>query len=236
MTDLCIGLLVCDHVRPDFRDIAGDYTDMFESLLGDGVTLRRYSLVDGEFPVSVTECDGWITTGSGRSVYDDVPWIKRFAELTREIVAAGVPLVGVCFGHQMIAHALGGKVENAGSGWGVGVKSVTVLEPQPWMGAGVSSYRILNSHHDQVTGLPPGASVIGSNDHCQVAAFTLGDRVVGIQGHPEFVPDYAKALMEHRRGWLIPDEVVDEGIASLAEPPDRELLASWIAQFFESTR
>jgi len=93
---------------------------MFESLLGDRVTLRHYLLVDGEFPESATECDGWITTGSSKSVYDDIPWIQRFAGLTREIVAAGVPLFGVCFGHQMIALALGGKVENAAAGWGSG--------------------------------------------------------------------------------------------------------------------
>lgn len=232
MTELCLGLLVCDHVRPEFRDVAGDYTDMFESLLGDRVKLRHYALVDGEFPESATECDGWITTGSGKSVYDDIPWIRRFAELTREIVAAGVPLFGVCFGHQMIAHALGGKVEHADSGWGVGVKEVEIPEPQSWMGEDVQSYRILNSHHDQVTVLPPGATVIGSNEHCPVSAFTLGDRVVGIQGHPEFVPEYSAALMEYRRGWLIPDEVVDAGVASLREPPDRELLASWIVEFF----
>jgi len=114
------------------------------------------------------------------------------------------------------------------------VKEVEVIEPQPWMDEGVRSYRIINSHHDQVTELPSGAEVFGSSDYCPVAAFKLGDRVVGIQGHPEFVPEYSAALMEYCRGWLIPDEVVDAGIASLTDSPDRDTLASWIVGFFET--
>jgi GMP synthase-like glutamine amidotransferase len=231
MTETRVGLLSCGRVKPDFRHLAGDYPDMFESLLGDRLHLRHYSLVDGVFPESATENDGWIITGSPASVYDDVPWIVRLADLTREIVDAGVPLMGICFGHQMIAHALGGTVARAAQGWGVGVKQVDVTETQPWMQPPTSGFRILNSHQDQVTALPPGARVIGTNRHCPVSALAMGDRVVGLQGHPEFGPGYARELMEYRRGRLIPDEVVEEGLASLASPPDRDLLAGWIVAF-----
>ena len=231
MTEMRIGLLSCGHVQPDFRHVAGNYPDMFESLLGDRLRLRDYSLVDGVFPESATENDGWITTGSPHSVYEDVPWIVGLADLTRQIVDSGVPLMGICFGHQMIAHALGGKVERAAQGWGVGVKQVEVTEAQPWMKPPAAGFRILNSHQDQVTALPPGARVIGTNRHCPVSALALGERVVGLQGHPEFGPDYARTLMESRRGVLIPDDVVEEGIASLTSPPDRELIADWIVGF-----
>lgn len=226
-----VGLLVCGHLPPEYTEIAGDLDDMFESLLGDRLELRRYSLVDGVFPDEPDENDGWITTGSRFSVFDDLPWIKQFADLTRRIVDAHTPLVGICFGHQMIAHALGGRVERSERGWGVGVKTVEVTDKLPWMEPPAARYSVLNSHQDQVTVLPPGARIIGTNDHCKVSALAFGDRVVGFQGHPEFVPEFVQRLMQDRRGLRIPEEVVDQGLASLETPPDRELLADWIISF-----
>lgn len=229
-----IGLLVCDHVRDEFLHVAGDYPDMFEALLGDRLQLQPYFLVEDRFPDRLDEVEGWITTGSRESVYDDIPWVHRFADLTRRIVATDGKLVGICFGHQMIAHALGGRVEQSERGWGVGVKTVEVTAAQPWMHPPAERFRILNSHRDQVIELPPGASVVAANDHCPVSAMTVGRRIVGFQGHPEFVPDYSAALMESRRGTLIPDQVVEEGIASLESAPDRRLLAEWIVGFLTS--
>lgn len=228
-----VGLLVCDHVRPEFRGIAGDYPEMFGRLLSGHpqVELRPYDLTAGEFPAATDECEGWIGTGSRWSVYDDLPWIRRFEDLVAAFVADRRRFVGVCFGHQMIGRALGGEVAAAEQGWGVGVKEVRMEAVEPWMSPAVRSYRVLNSHADQIVRPPEGIRVLGSNRHCPVSMLAVGDHVLGIQGHPEFVPDYARALMEARRGRLIPDEVVDEGLAGLAMPVDRDLLAGWIASF-----
>ncbi len=228
-----IGLLVCDRVRDEFVEAAGDYPDMFQRLLADRLELKPFFLMEDNFPNTPHDCDGWITTGSRHSVYEDIPWIHRFADLTRQIAASGVPMVGVCFGQQMIAHALGGRVEKSDRGWGVGIKEVTVTQPQPWMGSSPSSFRILNSHQDQVVEAPPGATVIASNAHCPVSAMALGENIITFQGHPEFEPAYSRALMEARRGTLIPEEVVDAGLLSLEVGPDRELLVDWIVRFFE---
>ncbi|MDH4119756.1 MAG: gamma-glutamyl-gamma-aminobutyrate hydrolase family protein [Acidimicrobiia bacterium] len=231
-----LGLLVCDHVHPDLRSIAGDYNDMFAELFsafGD-LDLVEYDLTESRFPSSVRECDAWITTGSKRSVYENEGWIHGLADLVREFARSDVPFVGVCFGHQMMAHALGGEVRRSPNGWGVGSKVVHVPRSEPWMeveGWRGGSFRVLNSHADQVDKLPRGAEVLGSNEHCPVSVMRLGPRMLGIQGHPEFVPEYSRRLMEVRRGRLIPETVVDAGLASLDDPPDQALLARWIVGF-----
>lgn len=234
--ELRVGLLVCDHVSPEFRDIAGDYPDMFRRLFASypGIDMVDYDLPGGDFPSSPSECDAWMTTGSRHSVYEQIDWIEHLAGFVRDIAGSERPYVGVCFGHQMIAHALGGRVEKAPTGWGVGVKRVEVTDPPPWLP--LESFRILNSHADQVTRLPPGAVGRGGNSHCPVSLMTLGDRMAGIQGHPEFTPEYAEGLLVARRGKVIPPEVADAALASLAEETDAGLVADGIVDFITSGR
>lgn len=232
--NLRLGLLVCDHVSPEFTGVAGGYPDMFRRLFArhEAIELIPYDLTSGQFPTTPGECDAWITTGSRRSVYDGEPWIEQLAGLVRAMASSDRPYVGVCFGHQMIAHALGGRVERAAAGWGVGIKEVVVPDPPQWLGVG--SFRVLNSHSDQITDLPPGTRVLGGNDHCPVSLITLGETMLGIQGHPEFQPALVAALLRARRGRLIPAEVSDAGLSSLAIPPDTDLLADAIVRYIRT--
>jgi GMP synthase (glutamine-hydrolysing) len=225
-----LGLLVCDHVRPEFVAVSGDYPDMFRRLFEghQDVELVVYDAIDGEIPTDPSECDAWLTTGSRHSVNDDLPWIRRLEDFVREVARTDVPFIGVCFGHQLIAKALGGSVVQSDRGWGVGIKEVEVKD-----GLGLGSYRILNSHQDQIETLPRGAEVLGWSEHCPVAMLGVGDNLIGIQGHPEFEPDYSRALMESRRGLLIPEETVDAGLATLASEPDTDRLARWILDFVQ---
>jgi GMP synthase-like glutamine amidotransferase len=226
-----VGLLVCDHVLPQFRSIAGDYPDMFEALLeGRGIRFECFDLPADEFPPSLDQCEGWITTGSRSSVYDNEPWILRFARLTETAALERKRMVGICFGAQMIAHSLGGAVSRSPRGWGVGVKQVEIVTPEDWMVPPAPNYRVINSHADQIEVIPSGGRVLGGNDHCPISALRVGS-LLGIQGHPEFLPEYARALMEHRRGRVIPAPVVDAGLASFSQPTDDDLLAGWITSF-----
>src|SRR5690606_7843892 len=142
--------------------------------------------------------------------YDPLPWIEDFAALVGEIAAVSSPYVGVCFGHQMIAQALGGRVERADNGWGLGIKEVSVAEPPAWLPA--SSYLILNSHAVRITALPAGAVVLVGNRHCPVSLMQLADAMIGFRGHPEFVPAYAEALARRRRGKTTPPPVADAAL------------------------
>lgn len=225
-----LGLLLCDRVRPGFRVVSGDYPEFVARLLPDQ-ELVVYDLVAGQFPENLGECDAWITSGSRRSVYEEAPWVVEFADLVRRLHREERKLVGICFGAQMIAHALGGVVGPAPGGWAVGIKTVEVISARPWMDPPASSFWILHSNADQIKSLPPGARVLGRAEEVPVSALAVGDHILGLQGHPEFSPEYSAVLMEARRGNPIPDEVVEAGLASLVEPPDTALLAGWIKNF-----
>jgi GMP synthase-like glutamine amidotransferase len=229
MIGVKLGLLVCDHVRPEFLGMSGDYEDMFRRLFAGHaeVEIVAYDAIAGELPADPSECDAWITTGSRHSVNDDEPWIRDLEEFVREVAEVEVPFVGICFGHQLIAKALGGSVVRSDRGWGVGIKEVQVRED---VGLG-QTYRVLNSYQDQVNTLPPGAEVLGWNEHCPVSMLGVGSTMIGMQGHPEFEPDYSKALMESRRGGIIPEETVDAGLLSLQESGDSKQLADWLLDF-----
>jgi len=221
-----LGLLVCDHVLTELRWISGDYEDMFRRLFADhgDLDIVTYDLIAGDFPSDPGECDAWVTTGSRHSVNDDEPWIRKLEGFVREVAAAEMPFIGICFGHQMLAKALGGSVARSERGWGVGVKEVEVL---PELGLG-HSYRVLTSHQDQVETIPPGGEILGWNQHCPVSMLRVGSKIIGIQGHPEFDPSYSRALMELRRGTVIPEPIVDAGLATLGQPSDSARLAEWI--------
>lgn len=225
-----LGLLVCDHVRPDLVRDHGDYEDMFRRLFAaqEEVEIVPYDVVGGVIPADPSECDAWITTGSRHSVNDEEPWIGELEEFVRRVAAAGTPFVGICFGHQMLAKALGGSVARAGSGWGVGSMEVAVRED---IGLG-PSFRLLNSHQDQVETLPPGAELLGGNEHCPVSMIRVGEAMVGIQGHPEFDPAYLTVLLQERRGSVIPAERADQGLRSLEQGTDSDRLARWMVELF----
>ena len=232
-----IGILLADRVAPEYGDAFGDYHDMFATTLGSAagagdVAFTGFDVRAGRFPRRLTDCDGYVITGSGASVYDDEAWIVRLAEFVGELHRERAPTVGVCFGHQMIAQALGGETTPAAAGWGVGVHAWDVLRQEPWMQPPLSSLRLLASHRDQVSKLPPGARLLAASAFCPRAAFAVGDHMLALQGHPEFGRDYAEALMRSRREIL--GEVFAPGLRSLRQPTDEGIVADWILGFLRA--
>ena len=150
-----IGILQCDHVVDQLMPTFGDYPDMFRRLLlstDPSLQFTIYDLTRNEFPVSANDHDAWLITGSKWSTYDSDPWIRRAEEFIRELRAYKRRTVGICFGHQLIAQSLGGKVEQASHvGWGVGVHETEIKVQRPWMDPPASTLSLLVSHQDQVT-------------------------------------------------------------------------------------
>ncbi len=230
-----IGMLECDHVLEQYRHIAGDYRDMFTALFNNHapqVSLRFFDVCNGEFPSEPDYCDAFMATGSRFSAYDDIDWIHGLKGFVRRLHEAKKPFVGVCFGHQIMAEALGGKVSRAETGWGVGIHGVETVKLEQWMRPEQFSCGLQYMHQDQVERLPEDGVVIGRSDHCPVAMFRAGDSMLGIQGHPEFPKDYSKALLLDRVP-RIGAERVETALASLDQPTDESVITRWIVEFLE---
>ena len=157
-----IGLLETGEPPEGLQPEFGRYGGMFQDLLGPDHDYVVYDVQAGVLPVDPSECDAYVVTGSAAGVYDDLPWIaplKAFLVQARE-----QPLVGVCFGHQVMAEAFGGKVVKSDKGWGVGLHAYDIAELQPWMD-GAAKVAVPASHQDQVVTLPPGARVAAGLTH-----------------------------------------------------------------------
>ena len=220
-----IGILQTGHAPDSLLPETGDYDDMFVNLLsGHGFTFETYAVVDGVFPENAMVCDGWLITGSRHGAYEDHPWIGPLEALIREIKAANRPLIGVCFGHQIIAQALGGKVEKFSGGWSVGPQAYDIK----------GKTMVLNAwHQDQVVTLPPGAKVIGSSDFCANAALVIGENILTIQPHPEYDAAFISGLIDKRGRGVIPDEQLERAKSALATTPlDNAGFADMMARFF----
>ncbi|MFQ1902557.1 glutamine amidotransferase-related protein [Aeromonas veronii] len=229
-----LGILDCDRLDPDLADRFGPvYSEMFIRgfvALAPELEFRVWSALDGELPEDLHECDAWLITGSRHDAYSDIPWIQALRAWIRQAHDADVKLAGVCFGHQVIAQALGGEVVKSTKGWGLGVSVHPMLADEPWMAPARDQIRILASHQDQVALLPPGATRLAGNDFCPNFMFLQGNNIVAIQGHPEFSVEYNRALIERRRG-LLPDERYQSSLSSLEGEVDSATMMQWLLQF-----
>jgi GMP synthase-like glutamine amidotransferase len=226
-----IGLLECDHVLEKYQHIAGDYRQMFADLFrrhAPQLKLVFFDVRNSEFPASADVCDGYLATGSRFSAYDDEAWIRELKAFVRRLRDAEKPFVGICFGHQILAEALGGKVVKAPQGWGIGVHGLNIIKSEAWMQPEQAICNLQYSHRDQVQRLPENSVVLGESDHCPVAMFRVGEKMLGIQGHPEFPAAYVEALVRGRTE-LIGEELVNA--ANYNAPTDEAVITVWLTRF-----
>ena len=218
-----LGILLCGDSPEKIIDRYGRYDGLFKKLLGpDAFHYETYSVIEGDIPASIQAADAWLITGSRHGAYDPLPWIAPLEEFIRQAFAASMPMVGICFGHQIMAQALGGKVDKFGGGWITGTKEYRLDAL-----TGVES-AVLNAwHQDQVLELPDSAHVLGSSEHCRYAAAGYGDHAVSLQPHPEFENDYVELLLQER-GKVLPEDVREAAKASLGQKLNNQPIAEWL--------
>jgi len=206
----------------------GDYPAMFGEMLGGEFEVESLDVQAGQLPANRGH-HAYLITGSPAGVYDPLPWIEPLQQFIRD--ADGARMVGVCFGHQVMAEALGGHVEKSDKGWGAGLHRYSILRSEPWIDT-AGTIAIPASHQDQVIVQPPNTEVVAASEFTPFAALAwTGRPAISFQFHPEFSPAFAKALIEQRYD-IVPDP--DAAIASLDAPNDNARVAGWIKRFLRA--
>jgi cytochrome P450/GMP synthase-like glutamine amidotransferase len=238
--NMLIGILECGQTSPDWIEEHGEMAAPFPPFLHRAdptLNFRVYKAHRGELPQQANECDAWLVTGSPISVYERLPWQGALA---RFLVDAQQhrPVVGICYGHQLLHDALGGEVTRSSKGWGVGVQTYPVQQRPKWVpqaeaGTSSSALHFIALHQDQVTTPAPGTQVIAGNDFCPLGITTIGERVLTIQAHPEMSTKLARAIYESQRASQ-GDALTDAAAQSLQNPVDDDLAARWVLAFIQA--
>ncbi|PVZ70576.1 glutamine amidotransferase-related protein [Pelagibaculum spongiae] len=230
-----IGILQCDDVQEALQLEFGNYPCMFQNLLNqisNDLTWQVYDVRIGEYPEHLDDCDGYISTGSRYGVNDSLAWLEPLEAFVQKAYRAKKPFVGICFGHQLIAKALGGKVDRSEKGWGAGISFNQIVVQTPWMKPQQNGLDLVVSHQDQVVELPENAQVLAQSSFCLNYMIQIGSSMLGIQGHPEFSRAYSSALTNARRD-RIPAHRVREALNSLHADVDDLTMARWILNFLQ---
>ncbi|MDO4165191.1 MAG: hypothetical protein Q4D56_12530 [Bacteroides sp.] len=196
-----VNILLCDTFPGLLPVYIPSYVSMFTRMfdaLSDDMEYQVYRAMDGELPDELAKGDEmYLITGCNLSAYDDIDWIKQLLAWVVKANEAQVKLVGICFGHQLIAQALGGRVERATQGWGTGIRELSVVDDEARIYFPEGKMRLLYNHHDQVVALPKDAELVATSDFCPVESFRIGRHILTFQGHPEYIPQYAVHLLEN---------------------------------------
>lgn len=193
-----VNILMCDTFPGRLPAFIPNYESLFMDLfaaVGEQVNYKIYQTWQGELPDALHPEELYLIPGSLDSAYDNKPWIVALLQWVEKAHARGVKMMGVCFGHQVIARALGGEVRAYDGGFGVGVRTSRVLDESMKAYFTGQEMRLLYSHHDQVMTLPPGATLCATSDFCRNESFRMGRQVITFQGHPEFTVAYSRHLL-----------------------------------------
>ena len=230
-----IAILQTDHIPEHRRGVAGgNYPDMFANLffkLSVVVDFDIFDVTEQEYPKSYDIYDGFIITGSKATAFDNLAWISRLKSEIVKIYNSNKKIVGICFGHQILAQALGGKVQRGPKGFAVGVRNVEVLCKKHWMRPFHHYLSLLFYHQDIVIELPENAELISTSEYCKIQMFCINNHVLGIQAHPEMLKVHNHALIKEYQ-----DNIKNEfqhALESLRIRDNSLIIAHWMANFFE---
>ncbi|MFC4892529.1 gamma-glutamyl-gamma-aminobutyrate hydrolase family protein [Pseudofrancisella aestuarii] len=230
-----IAILQTDHIPAHRQEFSGgNYPEMFANLFFKLSVVIDFDIFDvtvGEYPENCCEYDGFIITGSKATAFERLPWIEELKARVREILDEGKKIVGICFGHQVLVEALGGRVERSKNGFAVGIRTVKILNHKVWMSPYYKYLNLLFYHQDMVVELPKDAELIGTSDYCEVQIFSYKDQVLGIQAHPEMLKVHNHALMREYEEQIKSE--FQHALDSLRIRDNSLVIGQWMANFFE---
>ncbi len=228
-----IGVLNAYHFDPTPGGYQEDYSKLimeFAHKTFPSEYIRDYKIAMGDWPLSFDDCSAWIITGSSMGAYDKADWISSLKDFIKALNERKKKLIGICFGHQIIAEALGGRVEKSPKGWGVGVKTFSLTQTEAWMKPPQNKISLLFSHQDQVVLAPKEAKLLAEDNFCPFQMLQIGSHMLSFQGHPEFSIEFAKARLISRQEKM-PAQTYELAMKSFTTLRDDEILASWVREF-----
>ena len=235
-----IGIIETGKPSATLEELFGDYPFMFEQLIG--ATLGDASfftkcIVSGEKTGAPEQADGWLITGSRHGAYDRQPWIEPLEEFIRECFAKSKPMIGVCFGHQIIAQAMGGKVQKSNKGWAVGPEKYNISNKPDWMTHLSKTYTSHAIHQDQIIEIPKNATVISSSGFCEFAGLLYGNpdapNAITVQSHPELSDGFVKKIGAERLAKVVPEHTLKAGLARLGTEVNNAEWGKTFSQYFQ---
>jgi GMP synthase-like glutamine amidotransferase len=228
---LKIGILETGRLPDELTDVHGDYPALIRDWLApfDAET-TTYAVVDGAIPNDPTEQDLWVVSGSRHGAYEGHAWIPPLEQFVRDCRDAEQKMFGICFGHQVIAQALGGKVAKSANGWGLGVHEYATHN---WPGGTDIALNMYAFHQDQVAQIPDNAKVVASSDFCEYAALWYPGFALTVQGHPEMNSEFVVDLLNLRRDIIKNDDLIQSALATTGDDITSPALAVFLRDNLE---
>jgi GMP synthase-like glutamine amidotransferase len=231
-----VNILLCDTFDGELPDEIPEYVFLLRQLFGKldkHVCYEIFDVRENIYPTSLRSDELYLIPGSHAGAYDDTPWVKSLITFIRTMHSEGIKMAGICFGHQIIAQALGGKVERVKRGWGTGVRTSEIIDPKALTFFPEGQMSLLYNHHDQVVTLPPRAKCFARSEFCPIEGFYIDDSVLTFQGHPEYTAEYNRYLLINHSDDE-PEEVITTALASLNRVTDSLAAAKWSAHLIEN--
>lgn len=221
-----ICVLETDIPTDEMKAEHGDFPDMFEAWMSPAMpdaTWDRVAVHAGADLPQAERFDGYMITGCRDGVYDEMPWMGPMATFLRHLRDAQIPVGGICFGHQIMAHAYGARVEKSAGGWVLGAETYDDLTA-------------FAMHQDQVQSAPEGMRDMTGSARCPIGRIAYDFPALSVQYHPEFTAPFMQTLFDHYGGTHIDKSLTDAAARTLTQPTHVDDVARDFAEMFRTAR